>query len=620
MEGTANSSKLSKGEGLKLEFTQNSDIKSSIQEDNYQIKTDDNVDFSEILSSEDYIVYTVLYGGSKTRNAYAFGEDMYFYIINESYAIAAIKLSLNKRIGNTILVAKIINKLITPLGLNVFYVSPPEIYTLQELSAIEASEVESVQSNLPLDLMGTGVTVAVIDTGIDYLNEEFTDKNGKSRIDVIWDQSLKSIGGDNVPFGREYSNDEIQRAIEAKRSGGNPYEIVESKDENGHGTHMAGIVGASGKNPEIRGMAPECNFLIIKLFESNTYDKFFTEKINKYNLASIISALDYIRSYAIKNQKPVVVLLPLGTNSGNHKGSHILDSFITTISRIIGIVVVSGAGNEGISDGHVSGNISDVESCETVELIVSPNQKGMILEVWVDLPNIVDIEITSPSGETTGIIPAILNNSDLYPFTFEKTEVSVYYYFPEEYTGDELIRVYFKNITEGIWRIKLCLRLGKNARYNAWIFQSGLSDKGTRFTPSDPYGTIQVPSDTPIVITAAAYNQNNNNLLSYSGMSFRDIYLNNIDFAAGGVNTKTVGLNNTIAVINGTSLSAAIGAGACCLLYQWGIIQKNYPYMYAKSVKTFLSRGTIQRSGDVYPNSQWGFGILSIYEMFDNMK
>ena len=33
----------------------------------------------------------------------------------------------------------------------------------------------------------------------------------------------------------------------------------------GHGTSMASIIGARGVNPEVIGVAPKCNFAIVKL-------------------------------------------------------------------------------------------------------------------------------------------------------------------------------------------------------------------------------------------------------------------------------------------------------------------------------------------------------------------
>ena len=124
---------------------------------------------------------------------------------------------------------------------------------------------------------------------------------------------------------------------------------------------------------------------------------------------------------------------------------------------------------------------------------------------------------------------------------------------------------------------------------------------------SDPYGTITNPGTSDYIITVAAYNQNNNNIVNYSGMAFLDDYIDRIDVAAGGVNALTVAPNNKTAIVNGTSVSAAVVAGACAMLFQWGIVDGNDPYIYSQTIKAYLARGTIKRSGDIYPNPQWGY-------------
>ena len=62
-----------------------------------------------------------------------------------------------------------------------------------------------------------------------------------------------------------------KNAIKAYREGKSPYEIVPSKDEIGHGTNMAGIIGATGKNPNLKGVVPECDFVVVKLIEDIAY-------------------------------------------------------------------------------------------------------------------------------------------------------------------------------------------------------------------------------------------------------------------------------------------------------------------------------------------------------------
>ena len=67
----------------------------------------------------------------------------------------------------------------------VVFVKPFEMYTLQSITPAEAAQAEFLQLNLPLNLTGHGVDVAIIDTGIDYLNEEFMDREGKDRKSVV---------------------------------------------------------------------------------------------------------------------------------------------------------------------------------------------------------------------------------------------------------------------------------------------------------------------------------------------------------------------------------------------------------------------------------------------------
>ena len=578
-----------------------------------------------IFTSPNYIHTMIEYSGEIDGNIKE-AEGIYITLLNSEYAIVSIAADIiikNDQLGSfqdINHIRSILETYVDTNKFNIIYVVPPQLYTLQEISAIDAAQVNLLQANKPLNLNGNGVIVGIIDTGIDYLSEEFRDKNGKSRIISIWDQTIKNNNESTiVPFGSLYTREEINKAIEVYEAGGNPYDIVPSKDINGHGTGMAGIVGALGKNKDIKGIAPECEFVIVKLSESAYTKKLLNLEIPIFSLPTIFAAIEYLKKVLFKEKKPLVVLLPLGSNNGNHKGDNIFDSFIESVSNNVGIVIVTGSGNEADKDGHVSRRIVDKENIEVIDLLVQENQGYMAVEIWVDLPNIIDINLISPSGEETGFIRGVVNVQKTNTFIFEKTQTRISYYLPEEYTGEELISIYFGDITPGIWQIKLRLRSGEMARYNAWLWQSGITLPGTRFLPSDQYGTVTIPGDSDFVVTVAAYNQNNNNSLSYSGVSFREENINKIDLSAGGVNTITVGLNNSTQVISGTSLAAAIGAGACVLLFQWGIVQGNYPYMYSQSIKTFLRRGVNKRGKDIYPNPQWGYGIINFYKIFEEM-
>lgn len=573
-----------------------------------------------VFTNPKYASYIVQYYG-KYNPSLDVPPFVYITEIDKNFAIISVLLESIKSPFDTKEVQNFFARYVNREVFGIVYINPPELYSLSAISAVEAASVQPLQINENLELDGSGVVIGIIDTGIDYLNEEFMDENGSTRIDVIWDQSIKSeVSEYGSLFGQVYSKEQINEAIRASKSGQDPYAIVPSKDEIGHGTHMAGIVGALGKNTEIKSVAPKCEFAVVKLAESLAFKEFagVSENLVSYSPPIVFSALNFLKEYAISKEKPIVILFPLGTTSGNHRGQHILDSYIETIASNVGIIVVTSTGNEGIADGHVSGIIADVTDNKDIEVLIGENRNSFYIGIWVDLPNIANVNIISPSGQATGIIQAIFNQSGDYNFLLEGTEVEIYYDLPEKYSGDELIRLYFKNITPGIWKIRLNLQRGSSATYNAWMWQKEYVGIGTRFSPSDPYGTITIPADSDYAVSVAGFNQNNSNYVPYSGVSLLTDYVGKIDFAAGAVNTPTTGLNNTVAIINGTSLSAAVGAGVCVLLLQWAIVDKNYPYMYTQSIKTFLRRGTLKRSGDVYPNPNIGYGIIDIYRVFAN--
>ena len=231
----------------------------------------------------------------------------------------------------------------------------------------------------------------------------------------------------------------------------------------------------------------------------------------------------------------------------------------------------------------------------------------------------MSLEIVSPSGESTGIMPIIINYTKRHTFIFEKTSIRVNYFFPEETTGDELIRIRFYDLQPGIWRFRVVANYILNGRYDAWLPQKGLTVGNTKFSFPDPFGTITDPGNSIYLLTVAAYNQNNYNLVDYSGMAFIDSYIDKVDVAAGGVNAVTVAPDNKIAIVNGTSVSAAVVAGVSAMLFQWGIVDGKDPYMYAQTIKAYIAKGAISRSGDIIPNPYWGYGILNVPKIFENM-
>lgn len=331
----------------------------------------------------------------------------------------------------------------------IIYIEVRSAYVLQDISPESIDEISSIKVNPYLNLDGTGVLVGIIDSGIDYLNPEFIREDGTSRIEVIWDQTIQ-VENSNYYVGREFSNNDINQAIQKSKSGENPYDIVPSRDENGHGTKMAGIIGARGYKSEIRGIANNCNYAVVKLVPSPNFQKRLRENgvpvVPVYNSGEVLAGIEFLNTYAQKIKKPIIIFIGVGTTIGAHNANNIISRYLTNISDRRGIVIVAGTGNEGSSDGHYSDTIKYIGEENKIELSIAKEMKYFTVLVWVSRPNKMAINVISPSGEESKYINSQVNKEKIVRYILINTSLRVNYYDPDIYTGNQVIMLRFDNI------------------------------------------------------------------------------------------------------------------------------------------------------------------------------
>ena len=255
------------------------------------------------------------------------------------------------------------------------------ILTLNDISPVEASGAPVFNTNPYLKLNGRGVLVGVIDTGIDYLNKEFQMEDDTTRIVRLWDQTIQ--GDTNIyglKYGTEYTEEQINQAISLQTSGGDPYSIVPSKDEIGHGTKVSGIIGGRGINPDLKGAAPDCKFVIVKLSRATKVelDAALIDKtdVPSYNPWSVLLGIRYVVSVARELNKPLVIFIPLGSNMGSHTGNGIDENIINNYSTEAATVFVVPVGNQGNTDTHTEGIIEKVGDIKDIEIRVGEKHNG----------------------------------------------------------------------------------------------------------------------------------------------------------------------------------------------------------------------------------------------------
>lgn len=565
-------------------------------------------------NDKNYISFVVAYDGNIKKEIDDINDASIFFI-DDNFAILSIKL---QNYMETIRSIK-----------SIIYIELNGIYTLSE-SPVEDSKAPIFHRNPSLNLRGSGVVVAIVDTGIDYLNNEFMREDETTRILRIWDQTIDSgKTPDGFISGSEYTEEDINKAIQAQKQGQNPYDIVPSKDDYGHGTKMAGIVGARGINREIVGVAPDCEFIIIKLQEaSKEYVDFYYAKGDKakYRNKDIIMALKYLYELSFTLNKPMIIYLPLGSNLGDHAGASILERYVDTkISGRNSLFVVTSTGNQGNTDTHTSGEIKSNGDSQIIELNCGKEQQGLVLQIYAQRPSKIKLGILSPSGErfentnprkTKHIL---INDAPTWKFIYEGTTVQVTYDSPDEFTGDDKFVIKMEGITEGVWRFILTGNNIVDGKYYAWILQRELLAEDTRFLNPSPYTTLTIPGTAKTIINTSYYNQNNGAIVSESGRGYtmKD-YIQPI-ITAGGINAITTKPGGGTITMSGASVAGAILAGCCALIIQWAVVDGNDPQMYATKLQAYIIRGARKREGDTYPNRQWGYGILDMQEIFKSL-
>lgn len=502
----------------------------------------------------------------------------------------------------------------------IIFIESRSIYVLQDINPSNSDNIQAIKNNSYLNLTGKGVLVGLIDTGINYLNEEFIREDGTSRVISIWDQTIQEKDED-LYIGSTYSNEEINRAINVYRNGGNPYEIVPSIDEVDHGTKMAGIIGARGYNGQMQGVANDCDFVVVKLLQAPYYKKVLREnnhyEVPVYNNTEVLSAIEYLRKMNEKLRKPMIIYIGVGTNDGSHDGYNITGRFITSLASKSGLAFIGGTGNTGDAEGHALSFISNVGEVSTVELNITKQMKILSFYIWVQKPDRMSLNIIDPAGEESGFISPKIYSVEEKDFFLIDTHVEVQGYDPENFTGHQVFFLNFLNIKEGIWKFQLRGEYITNGRYDIWLPDKKLLPEGTKFLESNPYNTLTVPSTGRKIISVSYYNSINNSIIASSGRGFNTNYLINPDIAAPGIDILTIsGITNKVTTVSGSSAATAIVVGVCCLLTQWGVVDRNYTGLYSAKLRSILVYGAKREGVDNYPNEEIGYGKLDLLGVF----
>ncbi len=561
-------------------------------------------DCGELIYSEDYVDLLIEY--RRFPQELTDIPESCFNIINDTHAV--VYVPINRLPANVV----------QTLGYSVF----PTLFGLADTGSLEASGITRLLNIPSFDMRGQGILIGLVDTGIDYTHPAFVNADGTTKIISIWDQTIQT--GPAPPsyyYGTEYTREDINAALASE----DPRSIVPSVDDIGHGTYLAGI--AAG-NPSIEnnfsGVVPLAELVVVKLKQAKRFIRDFflvPEDAVAFQENDIMFGVRYLIEAARQLGRPIAICIGLETSQGSHDGRGALSSYLSLIGDQAGNAVVIAAGNEGNAGHHFRGIIQGGgQQSQTIEVRVGPDNPGFSMELWGDSPGTFSVDILSPTGEYIPRIPARIGETRVIRFIFEETVINIDYVLLEQQTGDELILMRFVNPTEGIWRFRVYATGDLTANYNVWLPITSFLSSEVYFTEPDPDYTLTSPGNAVVPIIVTAYDHTNNSLYLSASRGYTRIDTINPNLAAPGVNLVVPGPNGTYTTASGTSLAAAHTAGVAAMILQWGISTGYYSMLDSVEIKNLLIRGARRDPNNTYPNKEWGYGILDVYNTFNSLR
>lgn len=514
------------------------------------------------------------------------------------------------------------SELTGPISLARFsYNSIPKCFTPTSLETLNQTGILPVQNYPTLQLKGKGVLIGFLDSGIDYTNEVFRNIDGSTRIAAIWDQTVQSgTPPEGFAYGSEFTKAQINEALEQE----NPLSLVPSSDDTGHGTYTASLAAGSG-NPQEQflGAAPEASIAVVKLKQAKQYLKdyyFIPEDAVCYQETDLMLGLKYLNDLADSLSLPLVVCITVGSSMGGHIGTLPLSYLIEGYSSKANHITVIGVGNEADKRHHYFNTIANISDNKSVEIRVGENVSGFSLELWTDIPNILSISILSPSGENTSRIPFRVGASAEVDFLFERTKVSIDYRLLVEKSTSELVFFRFDAPAPGIWKIVIEPLTLADGEFHMWLPVTEFLSGEVYFLEPDPYYTLTNPATTDSPIVVSYYNGNTDAVSQSSGRGYTRSQRINPDITAPGVDVPGALPGGRFAARTGASAAAAVTAGAVALMLEWLLYYENVPGIDSYQVKSLLILGTVRPRTMEYPNREWGYGQLNLYNTFETIR
>lgn len=531
--------------------------------------------------------------------------------------------------------------------------------------ARRTTRVDSVHRgiNLPLRYSGKEVVMGVIDFGFDYNHPSFFDTLGQQyRVSKAWDVNVNL----NPPQGFGYGN-ELIGELEIRNEGtDNPQQT--------HGTAVAGISAGSGfggPSNKYRGMAYESELVFVSVRRDSIENQWM-----QGGFSDFADAINYCFQYADEVQKPAVVNISWGSQSGPHDGTTLFNQVCNNLTGA-GKLLAMSAGNDGEDSIHIKKTFQPTDTLlQTFLKFSSPNYMQTWVDIWGDtgMSYTASVALFS-NGQIVSETPFHFSLDSIFSYTLTGNEPgdSVQVRFISEinpYNSKVRLTIPVFNFGNDTVLVSIKSNSGSIHAWNEYYyygykhgFQSNFSsfDK-VGFTAGNTQSTVSDNGSAESVLMVGAYASKtgftdiNNNNWSYSGyvnsnklvpFSSRGPLTNgtikpdlcapgltlataissyDTDYTPTGLNSDltvystTHGINNETfyyAEFTGTSASSPAAAGILALLLQVNptLTPEEAKQILFSTILKDVHTGSLPSVG----NNNWGKGKINAYRAILSM-
>ena len=323
---------------------------------------------------------------------------------------------------------------------------------------------------------GSGTVVGIIDYGMDFVYRNFRKPGGSTRLRSIWRQGAPATPDSPFGYGREYTQDQINRALEEP----DPYRALGywpatdrlGRPEAMHGTHVTDIAAGNGRASQMPGLAPRADIVFVDVAPTDI-PGFGPEVVGSSfgDSVRLVEAVQYIFDNA--GERPCVINISLGTNGGPHDGSTLVEEAIDLMVRDVpNRAVVISAGNSYADGIHAAGTVTKNGSIDLSWEVSPGDYTHNELELWYSGRDRFAVEVLAPGGESLLTVKPDSNES----WPSENPElIFVSNRLDDPNNHDNVIGIFLERRIPGVWNpggqwiVRLHGLVVQDGAFHAWI-------------------------------------------------------------------------------------------------------------------------------------------------------